>query len=634
MFGISLSDEQVKDIFKEKFNPRLFQLDELWMVVWIGKLFIAQDGNMVFQVFLARIAQRNLSTINVNSLEYSKGQVLEFPVSMIKLVPPGTIFQGGDKLKGKQYEHLRKYRFSIEPGSLEAIPLKDFVHGQELRTKLALASIKTGYSKTENSSSKNFGQLSRLLAVKNTNAHIEADYIIFPAAEVARFHWFSSTIMTRTIINHNHYSVADNPFYVTKSLQLPTDETPYHFLRIKDKMRKKDVARIARLAFSEDAKRSAGKIYHSYISSIDFGVRGDFHIDTVFPFRERAEQSVYGLDIILPSTRILLVLEIDMCGSNFPFEVLRFGREKKELKVDLKLERNEGEGIIPGNEEETDKDEDKKDDGQPEPKIQYYFLPKFDGKPTKKSATKNDKQLIPVKHTTKKISYPNLTSDIKRLQEVEMVPARKERPKFKKAENISTNENTERDSKSVEIELENEDLPGDEVYQVCQGNYADLARFSAQYIKSLGGTISYHNLMDTYGQDEYCDITLLLDIFSTRLLSSRAVEALKMEDGSPRRLIAMNVEIYRKHFLYMEIEPVGKTAFYVFTKSAGKSDSAGKYLEFDKDDLLNTLRSYISDSDEFEGPFHFDAHRFYHKRLKVNDHVNYILKRLEIFKTE
>lgn len=146
--------------------------------------------------------------------------------------------------------------------------------------------------------------------------------------------------------------------------------------------------------------------------------------------------------------------------------------------------------------------------------------------------------------------------------------------------------------------------------------------------------MSYHNLMDTYGQDEYCDITLLLDIFNTRLLSSKAIEALKMEDGSPRRLIAMNVEIYRKHFLYMEIEPVGKTAFYVFTKSAGKLGSDGKYLEFDKDDLLNTLRSYISDGVEFEGPFHFDAHRFYHKRLKVNDHVNYILKRLKIFETE
>ena len=62
-----------------------------------------------------------------------------------------------------------------------------------------------------------------------------------------------------------------------------------------------------------------------------------------------------------------------------------------------------------------------------------------------------------------------------------------------------------------------------------------------------------------------------------------------VENGTDlRRLIAMN-KFTRKHFLYMEVEPVGKDRLLCIYQSAGKSDTAGKYLEFDKDDLLNTL---------------------------------------------
>jgi hypothetical protein len=632
MFGTPLTSDQIKDLFKELFNPRIFHPDEFWMIVWIGKLFIAH-GNLLSEVFLARISQKSLSTLNANSLEYSKGQTINFPARFLNLLQPGTIFQDGERLEGQQHNYIRRYTFSIKPESLESVQLKEWGHGQELRSKIGLSSIKTGYKGNRESYANDFGENSRILVVKNFNSHIEADYIIFPAAEVARFHWFSSTQLTMAVIHPSSVSLKKNVFYVPESLKNPDDDSPYHFLRIRDEMKVRDIARIARLAFSLEARQSAGKIQILNITSAQFGQQREFHIDTSFPFKEKTEQSVYGLYIKLASSTILLVLEIDECGSEFPFDILRFSREAHEVKVDLTLPRTEGEGIFTDKREKQDDETEKKDEEKPEPKYQYYFDAKFDGQVTKKASIKNDSQFIPLQYITKKASYSSLTTDIKRLGDPERVAARKERRQTRKAENLSTNENTERNTRSVGLEHIQEEI----VYRICEGNYSDLVRLSAKYIRNLKGKVFFHNNIDEFGQEDFCDLIIKQEAFDPPLLSADTLKAIMRADGSQRRIIAMTVELNGKHFLYLELEPDGETAFWIFTKREGKSSNARTFLEFNKDDLIAALRSFSNTAnskavkDQSQMPFNITAKKFYHKKMRVGEHVDHILKNLPGF---
>jgi hypothetical protein len=157
----------------------------------------------------------------------------------------------------------------------------------------------------------------RKKGVKNGKKNISK--LIIPCFEVARFYFFNSSTLTRTLLtpgsldtNNNLLFVPDDNIDVAEGLSMV--DKPKIKLRI---FNKSDALTISRIAFSREARRSVSILQESILES-------GGHIASHFPFSSNTVLNARGIEFQSSGQSHLLVTELLSCSGHFPFKELAY----------------------------------------------------------------------------------------------------------------------------------------------------------------------------------------------------------------------------------------------------------------------------------------------------------------------
>ena len=602
MWRTRLTDSQIKDILKDLFSN--FDYHSYWMILWIGKLYKNAEGNILIETAFVRIKEVELTKFDISKLDFGHLKVIGIPAHLVSIIVPGLLFKEGLVDLHIHYNYLRPEKIKISVDGIKSTTLGSWTHGDELRKKLGFHKNDLPFKAGEK---KRFGERSNIYVIPNTNTDLPVDYLIYPSMEMARGYLFRSSIIAQGMIDPNSISKKDNIFYVPQSLKYPNQGNPFHFLTLRDEMYSSDAWLIARIAFSHETKLAVAEIQKEFLNGEPFSQTKPLYINTIFPFNGDAHQEVYGMTIDLGDIKVFLVFEISECYSLFPYTSLRYSKESKTPKVNNLLPE------VPGVDEGNDQGGDEENKN---PNYWYIYTPSFDKDATRNNAKKNDVNIKNAIYTDKKIRFPNLTKDIRRIVfERDVAPKEDHNRKtILPTSNLSQNQQKEKNTNSTALEVLSEE--GKDVF-LDGGNYIDLIKSIVKHFVAFGCRVRYHNGLDEHGQDDFHCIRINVEGLE---LDSQQRKFSEMSDNLQRRVVAVCAELKGKHFLLLEFEPRGQNAYKIFLKT-------NNHEAFSNDDVAmlieHAIVTYGSMSNLSKNYKYF---RFNHEKSSPRAHAKRILK--------
>ena len=600
-----LNADEIRDILKDS----LSDLFGTWMIIWTERIYRRPDGNILAEVALARILEKNLTQFNSSKLDMKRLKTKSIPIELLSVISPGLLVKDGLLLFEQHYDYIKPERISINVDGVKSTSLATWPLGKSLRKRIGLGRTTIPYSTGRKAS---FGEKSNVYVIQNSNPSIKAEYIIYPSTELARFYLFRSSRMIESLIVPLQVSRKDNVFYDPKSLRYPSEEDPYHFMIIRDEMIVRDVPVLARIAFSREAKMAAEEIQTSLVNAQNFSQIGsDFFLNTFFPFTGETTHEVYGMFLSLDGVNVFLVLEISECYKHFPFMALGFAKEKEFPKtVDKTLPPVPGVG-----------NDAKGGKSGTQTKIFFLYTASFDADTTRNNRTKNDRQIENAEYVDRRVRYPNLTPNIWRIREDSVAPKNENIKQAKKlVSNLSQNQQRGERTDSTGLDIISDDRA---VEYKTPGNYADRIKHIVDYYRKSGCAVKYHNGIDEDGVEEFDFIVI---DFNKRALTSDQLKFSRMPDGAKRRVIAFQVQYMMKHVLVMEFEPIGRNAYNVFHK-------ADPSIPFVYSDVAELIEEAVSSVGGFGTlPKIYKRKRFYHEQTSPKHNAIKILRDLGFYK--
>lgn len=611
MLRTNLKSSEIGDILKDRFTSS--DILGHWMVIWIERIYQHPDGNIVAEVALARILETRLTSFSSSKMDFSQLKTITVPTHLLPLISPGLIFKDGLIEIDLHYNYIKPERISINVDAIESTSLASWALGDKLRKKIGLTRTDIPFSTGRK---KTFGEKSKIYVIKNTNPSLDAECIVYPSTEIARFYLFRSSIMAQGLIAPRTISLGENIFYVPQSLEYPDHENPYHYLTIRDKMLVRDVHIIARMAFSKEARMAAEEINTSLLNGQSFGNTGSFFLNTFFPFSGETQQKVYGVTLDLDVSKVFLVLEINECYKPFPFSSLRFARESGVPKVNNTLPPVPGHALDPN--KSTGRDSDSK-------KIYYIFNPTFDEDTSRNNKTKNDRRIENAEYVDRRVRYPNLTADIKEVRHEHIIPPKKDKLAIanKPTSNLSQNQVKADQTDSTGLIIASDENPN--ARYRYPGNYVDRIKLIVRCLVQLGCRVRYHNSIDKHGTEDFSYIYINVD---RQQLNSNQRKFSEMSDNVPRRVIAFEIEYFNCSILIIEFEPIGHNAYNVFCKR----DSPTPFTYSDVAIIIEEAVTSVGRWDTL--PRTYKKKKLYHGISSPNEYAIRILKAFGFYKKE
>lgn len=458
MWAPNISLEELKGAV-EKSISRL-DVRDFWMITWIDKIGIGDDGTPYFKASVHRVKSSDLSYFRVQSLDLRNPSWITLPLRLLRIFPVGTLFKGGLVLFKSHHNFLTDFTIDLNTDSShEDTTIGKWKHGEELIKYMSWGKLDSGFPRLD---SKRFAFNSKILVYPSLFRQSSPyDYIVFPKTELGRFYWFPSTRLFHALMDGKASNELNNTLYVPGSSVKKCDENgEYHEILIRDRMHLSDVKFIARLAFSSEALSSANTIYQSVINSkLENGNKGALHLDSDFPFKDHTSLKVKGYTVKLDFVKVLIVTELMLCYGPWPFNRLGYDRETPRGVVDETLEKVGTKPVPSDKTEEKDVGGDDKEDAEDDFEdfiLKRYPLVRPDR--TFDSDQKNNNRTINIEVSVKGSHFPTMPKEKWRLDRTRIVPPKNKREgKPILIGNISTNENTKSGGDSTNIEIVNDE---------------------------------------------------------------------------------------------------------------------------------------------------------------------------------
>lgn len=606
MWTAKLSLEQLKTIIGDSISHLDFR--EFWMITWIDRIGLRDDGTPFVKVAIHRVRSGELTKFSTGRLDLKRPQWITIPLRLLRIFPVGTLFKAGMAMFRSHYSFIPSYTLDLDTS-------RDFEHTTLGRWKHGLALINTmswrNLDRYNTEDNRKFAVNSKILVYPNFKTQrAPFDLIVFPATEVARFYWFSSTRLFRALMDGKASSRdIKNALYVPESAVVKTEDgEQYHEIIVRDTMHLRDTEFIARLAFSAHALHSANTIYQSVINAdLQFGNVGTLHLDCEFPFRTDTSLSVHGYTVQLDNVDVLIVTELKQCYGPWPFHKLKYDRETPRGEVDPTLPKKGTKNvpkIDPEMPQENEDDEEDPDD--PEDQIEGFILdtqqpwmkedPKYDHNRKNNNRTKN------VEYTDKGNRFPTIPKDKERLQRFRTVAPKKEREvKTPPIDNVSTNEKTTGGGTSTNVDIVTEE-------EKRKLRIADAEKYIDKVCKFLerkGAIVRYVRFLDS--EDERSTDWHQQDQLSL---------AIPITEDSNIFFYLIYARIDDKEFILCEMDRELKSSIKIITKHKLNSDGTKSFVGPDMGIILQaikhnygTLEQLRDDTVEDTG---FEVVRLYH----------------------
>jgi hypothetical protein len=614
----AISPEELGDMVKASFSH--LWLDEYWVIVWIGRVFRNHNSDVLFEALIGRIKERDeLTSFNLDRIDTQELKTVNLPLRLMKILPPGTIVQGGIVLFGRHRKYFKKQRVIVDPSSSNVIHFDEWSHFQEVSNKLIGANerqlpFKWGDTK---------------VIVCNYNRRIDDsyyDHVVFQTAELARYYWFRSTRLTQCFVEPSSISKHRNKLFVPDSLRYPTTAEPYHQLLVRDEMYLRDSPTIARLAFDETAARSALLISKSIINrNVERGTNSSFYLESTFPFTQPAELKVFGIEINHGEKRTLLVLEIHDCGGKYPYEGLRYHRESLDRKVNKGLDPK---GFKKGYED---------DDIDPEDELQKgytsKYAPYFDEEPTKDSKQKNDNRVKNLEMVDRSTRNSGMPKDIAKMDRIKDAPPKhNKKEQSRNIKNISTSDNKTGTSQSTGVDVTSETNDQEKRHPEQSENINILIKQIGSEFEKLEAEVRYFDGSKTFGGADFVYLTISEDARDS-ILEENYCSIFRNGQKRRRRMIMMGLHYVdidsgvNLNFMLCEIEPKSNSSMKVFVKNKKHTKFDGSPMNLN--DVDSILKALIEDNGGLEMlPDIYQSFRFYHNSENAGHYVKRILDKL------
>lgn len=625
-----LSFETIKGIVKQRFDPKTFKPNEYWMIIWIDKVFVDENQNLLFTAVLARLDENDLeeSIFSTRKLDLSKPVIVSLPLRLIRILPPGTIVKDGFVLYKKQIQYFRKRKLSIQPVSMKQIDISSWTHGKDLLKALGLDTLTNGVTDKKISETI-FGRQSKIFVWENREkktSRYDYDFVIFPCTEMARFYWFPSTRMVEALILPGSISKQKNKLWVPESIMLPTASSPFHYIQVRDEMYLRDTHIISRIAFDLAAKRSALKISLSVKNrELEGGSSSSFYINTDFPFDGTSEVSYFGMEFKVNNIRFCLVLELRECSGKWPFESLRYDRES-ETPVEDPFQKPKGKKTTYFSKPKRKE----KIEIEPEDLAQNNFDPSKYHPSFDKDNLTTDQNLLNDRMLRKAIiidtgkRFSTLPKDRKRVKREKIIPPKElQPPKPRRVTNLSTNDNETNKPGSLGMEVGSDEKGNPEAK-----TRANLSRFMNEMAKEFsdrGAEVRFHNLIHEYGQESIFHIRLI-----PSGISNSTSHSFCHVKGKSRMIIIMYVEYNGQCFIVVELQPKSdneKLSLKVLKKIVKHEESLDQRIS--KVDVEGVIDNLIKSNGKYSMNS-YSIFRLYHLGGSGDQYVDKIIGKVNI----
>lgn len=491
MWHPKVSIEELKTVVQEALTVPYSE--DVWMITWIDKIGLDHEGNPYFKASIHRIMSSELEYFKLDSLDLKNPTFVTLPLRIMRLFPVGTLIKYGITRFLSHHTYIPKFVIDLNTTrDFERNTLGKWKYGDTLIKTMGFHKLNSPYSKQDDN---RFAANSEIIVFKHPKRQSENyDYIVIPAAEIARFYWFTSSKLFRALMNAKAASRdLHNELYVPElTMKKSKNGVEIHQVILRDEMHLLDAEPIARLAFSGAALYSANTIYKRVqTSKIEAGNVGALYLDCAFPFRGDTTLQTRGYIADLDEVSVLMVTEIARCSGPMPFDVLYYDHETPRKQIDTTQEKK-GYNTVPPKEDP----EPLKDDDEPEERFQGFLLdrhgflkpnPLFDHK------RKNDNLAKPAQFIDKGARFIGWSRKKFRLERFESVPPKNEREgKAKPFTNASTNYNTqnEADSLGLDVVSKETDLSPRRIV------LSDYARELTEYFISKGAQVDFVRLVD------------------------------------------------------------------------------------------------------------------------------------------
>lgn len=546
--------EELKTIVRDAVTVR--DSMDYWMISWIDKFFLSADGSSFFRASIHRVMTSELNNLDLSSLDLNNPRFVSLPLRLMRIFPVGTLIRDGVVFFKSHNHYIPRFDLRIDTSKdFEHTTLGKWKHGNSLIKKMYWHKIRSGYSKEID---QRLAANSKVLVFNHTKSQLSNfEYILIPAAELARFYWFPSTKLFRALMNGKAASRdMKNELYVPEETGLRSkDGIEFHQIILRDEMHLLDARPIARLAFDSNALYSANMLYKSVIDTkLEAGNNGALYIDCVFPFKEFTRLKVMGFIAEIDQTSVLIVSEIMKSDPHFPFDVLGYDHETKRKKIDESLEK-EGWKTVPKDEgkpkpkhDEPDEEEEEEDE------LENYYLSRFGfltPNPSQDNTQKNDSSARPALYNDKGSRYTSVPKAF-RLERYDVVGPKNEREgKWNPYPNLSTNDNTKSGENSLPPDITSEEEEKEEKEDKIRNLPEHISKVAKRFT-TQGGSVDFVRLVD--GSKDWLQkhpIVLTIPITSKKAVS----------------LYMMYVRIMKTEFMLCWMDLSLRTAVKIITKN-------------------------------------------------------------------
>jgi len=596
-----LTLEQFRKILTDSISHLDFR--DLWMITWIDRIAISDDGTPYFKASVHRVRSEKVSDFSIDLLDLKRPRWITIPLRLLRIFPVGTLFNQGMAMFKSHHSFIQSYTLDINTSrELEDTTLGQWKHGKELIDLMSWHKL-NGYNAETN---KKFGRNSKIVVYRNfKRPGAYFDFILFAKTELARFYWFPSNRLFKALMSGKSASRnLKNDLYVPESACVKLFEgKEYHYIILRDSMHLHDVDFIARLAFSSEALSSANRIYQSVINTnLEVGNKGALQLDCSFPFLADTSLTVYGYTVKLSGCDVLIVTEIKQCYGPWPFGPLKYDRETPRNQTDPSLDKEGNKRIYNDNYKGESEDED---DDEDEDKIEATVLrnlPDTKSEPDFDHNRKNNNLLRNMRLTLRGSRFPTMPKDKERLERFKVVPPRNDKIVDRTViDNISTNENTMCGGSSTNVDV----VSKEESVQVRPVDMNEYLNKVCEYLKSKGADSHYVRVID---DDDYSST----DWYQSEQISLQ----IRLTEETIISYYLIYVIIQGIEFVLCEMEKGLGTSIKIITKHRLNSDGSTRFIGSDIALIVEAIKTNFATLGPLKGTAEvntgFDVIRLYH----------------------
>lgn len=589
MWKAKLTLEQIKTIISDciaELDPR-----QTWMITWLDKIALRDDGTPYIKVAVHHVHQELFKAFSLEHLNINKPRWIALPLRLLRVFPVGTLLHNGMAMFGSHHGYIQSFALDMNTSSeLIRTTLGAWRHGSAIVNAMRWNRL----DRFDVQPAGRFAVNSKIVVYPHRRRQeAKFDFVVFPAAELARFYWFPSSRFFRALVEGEAAGGLKNKLYVPEiTMAITGEEEVYHQIIVRDSMHLRDAEFIARLAFSPEAYYSANTIYQSVLHArLEPGNRGALHLDCVFPFRTDTTVKVHGYVIRTGEADVLIVTELLQCCGPWPFDSLKYDRETPRPETDDSLKCKGKKHVSDENQEKDQPDDEDNwnDQGEDDEDIINGFVlrnPKLPSDPRFDHIQRNNSRVKHAELDLKSQRFPTLTAKKERLKRYRKVPPKNTlKVPAVPIDNISVNDNKQTGGGSTNIDLVSTEGEMNLV-AVDWGAYVEKL---CEFFRENGCDASYIANLDNGGHD------LPHQVDQVRLL---------LELGRSFRVsfFVIHVCMPKINFIVCEMDRRLRTSLKIIIKSRKPGQAKAEFTPDDLAGIYSAIKTNYQTLDQLHDP--------------------------------